>query len=203
LGLLTVYESGNSILTVISLFFIVIHTIVGIALLTNVSFRTSWQVIQQVPLHGAGLGPLDPWETNDYGAAFFWYFFSGVLSDPSVVTTIPPHSCSGSECLSLYFPGGTNTISPHPATLKKSEEASAFIVFNAPGYNVEFYPSKQEAVFNTSTDCRSYTVSKLRGLGLCVKRQGDYFIGGYFQSNSLSFNNRHQAMRFHREHNLS
>lgn len=166
-----------------SLFFVVIHTIVGIALLTNVSFRTSWQVIQQVPLQAAGLGPLDPYETNDYGVAYFWYFYSGVLSDPSLVTAIPSHSCtSSSECLSLFFPGGTNTISPHPATLQnQSEEASAFIVFNNPGYNVEFYPIQGEAVFDTSTDCRSYVFSEQQGLGLCVKRQGNAFIGGISQ----------------------
>src|SRR5436190_20744655 len=129
-----------------SLFFITVHIVVGFTLLTNVSFRTSWQSIQEVPLQAAGLGQLDPWETSDYGAQYFWYFFSGVLSDPSLVTTIALHSCpSNDSCISLYFSGGMNTIFPHPATLQnQSREANAFIVFNNPGYHVEFYPVQEE-----------------------------------------------------------
>jgi len=93
----------------------------------------------------AGLAPINASIFDDSSANLatvtFALYYRSILVDGSHVVRIPPHSCSGNQCFSYYFPGGLGNIFPRfRVHITPNPDATAYIVKDAPGYQVEFYP---------------------------------------------------------------
>jgi len=171
-----------------SLWFLALHSAIGIALLTGAEQEVAWRTERWLPtFDSAGLGPFDLNATNlmnqylDVGSkpSVFWYFYSGVLSDSLYGTPIAPQSCSidDVDCHSIYFTGGINTIYPSPSAFQNSSE-TALIVYNSPGYQFEYFPSPVLQRFNPQVDCRFYPTARALGLGICIGQDGDDLFAG-------------------------
>jgi hypothetical protein len=85
------------------IFFILLHAGVGIALLTNVSFTSSWRVVEPFFLNATGIGPINATiAVNSFGPLNFWAWFYGLLVSPNYATFILPTKCSGANCVLLF-----------------------------------------------------------------------------------------------------
>jgi hypothetical protein len=59
-----------------------------------------------------------------------------------------------------------------------SSSAPSVIVYNTPGYQIEFYPmNATDPTFDTTIDCRVYTTYDYL-ISICFKAVGDNFLTG-------------------------
>ena len=109
----------------------------------------------------------------------FWYFYSGILSNNIYGTAVEPQTCSSddTDCLSLFFPGGMSSIYPSPANYQNGSE-TAFIVYDAPGYQLEFSKPKAAPQFSALNDCRVYLTYTVLGTGICIRQEGNHLLAG-------------------------
>lgn len=161
------------------LWFITLHGAVRVALLTNANFETSWRVAEPLTLDSAGLGRFDydTVSTSLESSLIFWYTYSGVLSNSLYGTAVAPQSCSSdnSSCFSIFYPGGVNTVFPLPPSPQNpSLDVTGFAVYDAPGYQLEFYPPAETPLFAPEVDFRIYP--SISPIGLCVKQHGNDLI---------------------------
>jgi len=166
-----------------SIFFLLLHLALGFALLAYVSFQVSWtDVVSTLQFDKAGLSPFNASiidvEVLSALPVFFWATFPSVLSDGRYVTSVSPYTagCKGdSTCSSVLFPGGRSLLYPAPS--RRDASATALVVHDAPGVQIEFYePSTSDPALST-TDCRVYGYAG-QGIQLCVKSVGNDFIAG-------------------------
>lgn len=108
-----------------------------------------------------------------------------ILTDPTFVTNVPPQHCKGSDCKSLFLPGGLELVRQLNGTALnfqvESPEDSVIIVNDAPGYQVEYAPSNYS--FNHATDCTT-TGFDVSSFYSCLVFTGDAIISG----KSIDFN---------------
>ena len=164
----------------------ILHTVVGIALLTDANFETSWRVSRPLTFESAGLAPFDPnstfivaaFEKDITPSVLFWYYYSGVLSNSLYVTAVAPQFCSTTDasCFSIFYPGGISTIYPSPSNLQNVTE-SALVVYDATGYQLEYSLPTEPTNFNPD-DCRVYLTYTVLGIGICIRREGNYLHAG-------------------------
>jgi hypothetical protein len=162
------------------LFLIVLHLGVGVVLLADVTIQTTWSdVANQFQANLTGLSPFDPeLAVAFHEAQIYWQYYPAAFTDDTLVTTIPPVTCAGTDCLSYFFPGGLGVISPNPAEQTGHQGATGVIVYDTPGYQIEYYPiSTSEAVLNRDSDCHVYGWSGA-ALQICVKQSGNDIITG-------------------------
>lgn len=154
------------------IFFTILHAFVGIALLTNVSFITSWHNIRELSFEGAGLGRIN--SSIALQPIVFWAWFYGIVVSPNYITTIPPTQCSGGLCVSQFLPG------PCPlngSQLSGNQEATAIVVSNLTGYQLEFYPPNDPDELNGAA-CKAYGVDSVAIL-ICLKQSGNNLLAGF------------------------
>jgi len=158
-----------------------IITGVGIALLTDATFQTSWRTVSQFSLLRAGLSPMNTSFIPDYvnETIPFWYYYSAALTDSTYVTPISPLSCSGDDCSSYFYPGGITRVFPSPPTITGYNDANRFVVYDTPGYQVDFYSPTSTVVWSAS-DCKAYGVQSptdlASALGICLKQVGNDLV---------------------------
>jgi hypothetical protein len=172
LGFATVNSLRNIDLRI---FFILLHAGVGIALLSNVSFVPSWRTVEPLSFLASGLGPINA------SLAGFWAWFYGLLVSPNYATSIAPTHCSGSSCASYFLPGAIYVADPSPDTFTDHQEATAFVINNSLGYQLEFYPF---ASTDNLTDaiCSTYGtngVNDSSAIMLCMKQSSNDLLFGY------------------------
>jgi hypothetical protein len=130
------------------------------------------------PLNGYSLVP--PSVINIY----FMTFTRAILTDGTLVTSIPPLSCSGSGCQSILLPGGLDLVrvpgNPN-ATLYdqpvQPQEPEAVIIYNAPSYQLEFFPIQDDFAFNETSDCNLYVTSN-EAIHICMKANDTQILTG-------------------------
>ena len=127
-------------------------------------------------------------------SVLFWYFYSGVLSNNLYGTAVAPQFCSIDEpsCFSIFYPGGMSTIYPSPSNLQNATE-SALVVYDAPGYQLEYYRPTTTPRFDPN-DCRVYLTYTVLGIGICMKQEGNELIAGKIPHKTNVNNIRHQSM---------
>lgn len=152
-------------------------------MLTHAEFKTSWNTVDQFTLLRAGLSSMNTSLIPDYvnDTLPFWYYYSAALSDGTYVSTISPLSCSGTECVSYFFPGGIKQVFPSPPTIQGYDEADGFIVYDTPGYQIDFYPPASKVSWNVA-DCKIYAVDALLNengaIGICIRQDGNDLVAG-------------------------
>ena len=129
----------------------------------------------------AALGTIIPVEDAD---AFVMTFAYGLLLDTRFATSISPLTChSGSNCTSFFLPGGAELARPiHGNTTlfgtQVWDDSTALLVYQAPGYQLEFSPIKDSFEFNTSTDCHTNGLTVGDGLHTCIASDGNKLVAG-------------------------
>jgi hypothetical protein len=180
-----------------SIFLLLLHLGIGFALLTQVSIQVTWtDVVSSANFTTAGLSPFDTSIFDVVGAltvlpVMFWSTFPSVLSDGRYVTTVPPYTqaCSSdpTQCLSLFLPGGRTLLHPPPPSSNRNASATALVVHDAPGAQIEFYPpSKDDPTLYTS-NCQHYGNSD-SAVQLCLQSVGNTtnsFIAGLIHARKL------------------
>lgn len=110
----------------------------------------------------------------------FWAWFYGVLVSPNYATFIPPTKCSGANCASYFLPGPIYVVEPSSSTFQDHTDATAFIVDDSIGYQIEFYPPLSTDNLENAK-CETYgidTVNVSAAYILCMKQSGNDLIVG-------------------------
>ncbi|OAP60303.1 hypothetical protein AYL99_05305 [Fonsecaea erecta] len=106
---------------------------------------------------------------------------NSILTDPKFVVRVAPVSsnCHGSDCKSLFLPGGLELVLKADGTSLfdgNQPEDPVIIVHDAQGYQLDF--SSQDYTFNTSVDCNTYGLP-VSALYACVAGRNDTIFSGF------------------------
>jgi hypothetical protein len=135
----------------------------------------------------AGLAPLNaflqvPQSIID---VYFQMYTKDILMDVTLIKQIGPMTCSGPDCTSIFLPGGLPLVrlanGGSNATIFEEPETngpSAFIVNNAPGYHLEFYPIPLVFVFNQAKDCATHGGLDSEAIHICISAVGTQIYAG-------------------------
>jgi hypothetical protein len=162
-------------------------------LLSDVSFKPTYRTVHRVPVLQAGLSPMNTsfaqtsW-FNEIAVDFFWFYFPALLSDGKISHSVFPVSCeSGPSCEGYFLPGPTSVIHFDPTSPNITEalfpEASTFIQYDAPGYQIDFHPIDENDPVMIIGDCHVYGLPGL-ALQLCLKQSNLSLITGNVSLNS-------------------
>lgn len=163
----------------------------GILLLSDISFKSTYPAVYNFPIERAGLSALNTSLVDIIGfnltaTAELWFFFPALLSDSKRVSSVAPLDCSpGETCNSFFIPGSMDTIlldPSQPAISKDSyPKAISYIQNDAPGYQIDFRPIKLENDPPMSLDdCHLYGISFM-AIQICLKQVGTSFMAGIFK----------------------
>jgi len=129
----------------------------------------------------SGLAPLNTTillQAHIVDTAVICTYFSGyiasILSIPKFVTEANPLACSGSECTSIFLPGGVEQMrllnTNFSGTLLQGEflnGSDAITSYNTPGYQLDIWPPI-DFEFDQVRDCTLYGTLSRQGLYMCV-----------------------------------
>lgn len=106
----------------------------------------------------------------------------GFITDPRFTTSIEPVICSGKDCVSIFLPGGIDTVRYDDNTDAKTLFSGDFpgdyttiVVNNAPGYQIEYGSISSvdnEFQFDPNADCKTYLQSIGDGIHICMVEKG-------------------------------
>lgn len=164
-----------------------IRVALGVILLSDVSFKPTYRSVHQVPVLQAGLAPMNTsfvqtqW-FHDIATDYFWFYFPSLLLDGRISHSLSPVYCSGPSCDGFFIPGPTSVIRFDPTapniTNSLFPDASAFIQYDAPGYQIDFYPiDERYDPSMTLSDCHIYGVGGL-AVQLCLKQSNSSLLAG-------------------------
>lgn len=141
----------------------------------------------------AGIAPLNATLLEGYYqtsvmAIYFATYTSTILGSSNFVTGIDPVLCSGSNCTSIFLPGGIfNTRRVYPnvqpnlnVTLLSDsllDNVPAIVIKDAPGYQVEFAPINKNFSF-LRNNCSMYGQTQGEGLYVCLASQNSTLMAG-------------------------
>jgi hypothetical protein len=118
----------------------------------------------------------------------FAAYTMGFITDPRFVTSVAPVACSGKDCLSIFLPGGMDSVRYDDDTGMQTLFSGQFpgdytvvVIKDAPGYQIEY--ASIESVdaafhFDLDKDCKRYLDTIGDGLVICMKERGmQLFLG--------------------------
>jgi hypothetical protein len=163
-----------------------LRSVLGIILLSDVSFKATYRSVQQISAVHTGLTEMNPGLLNISAVAgslteSFWWWEPTVLSDGKISKNIAPATCS--ECTSYFFPGQLSTIAFDTTipTVNASDfpVATCYVQPDAPGYQIDFAPMTDGDPTITLDDCQLYgdTVGFV-AIQLCLKQTGKSLLAG-------------------------
>lgn len=156
----------------------------------NVTFRNVYSsVSEKVPVY-AGLAPINP-AVAILAPASLMTLFSitysmGFITDPRVVTGIPPKTCSGNDCSAVFLPGGLELVYLDPQeefdntnffNQQELDDLTSILVYDAPGFQVEFSPVESNYTFDPE-DCKMYGETVRDGFYICLASRGSDLLAG-------------------------
>jgi hypothetical protein len=77
-----------------SLFLLLLNTIIGIALLSNISIVSSWKSVESIDISASGLSPINASIAQTIYPGDFWDWIYSLLPSPNYVFPITPTRCS-------------------------------------------------------------------------------------------------------------
>jgi hypothetical protein len=115
------------------------------------------------------------------------YFSSWVSSMNGVAKfaiDIKPARCTV-NCTSIFLPGGVEGVRRLQRNLSGTlldsgvfESGDAIVVYDAPGYHLEYSPLRDSFSFNQSSDCFLEGQSNNQGIYICVAADEEYLATG-------------------------
>ncbi|OAG34257.1 hypothetical protein AYO21_11604 [Fonsecaea monophora] len=186
---------GHQLWGILKLALMVGGWVIGLPLLSGISYRDVFYPSQTVPVVG-GIAPLrvsvEALEKASYGgqqptfqeASINTMLISStnsILTDPKFVVSVAPISpdCRGADCKSLFLPGGLELVLRADGTSLfdgNEPDDPVIIVHDAPGYQIEFSP--QNYTFKTDVDCQIYGLP-ISALYACVAGRNDTIFSGF------------------------
>jgi hypothetical protein len=169
----------------------------SVVLLSNPAFETSYKQIGPTNQVIAGLAPFNisiPGIAEETQGLFTYYVHS-FLANPQITAVVDPpinvpnhfsYILPGPlQKVSIMDLGGPKIVTPLDLTAKQRDDANAFLVIGAPGYQLDFLPIDKELVFQDQIDCHVYDDS----LQICVKNTntGDLIAGEPFFPGPLTY----------------
>jgi hypothetical protein len=161
--------------------------ILGVLLLSDISFKATYPGEYQFPIENAGLPPLNTSVvyTNDFNitaTAVFWWYFPAFLTDSKRSRAVAPLNCSGQYCNSYFLPGSWVNVVPDPnlppISANEYPKATAYVQNDAPGYQLEFsYIDRVNDPKMTLDDCQLYGVEDV-AVQICLKEAGQSLLTG-------------------------
>jgi hypothetical protein len=110
----------------------------------------------------------------------FWWYYTAVMTNSAIVTTIPPFAYFEPDCISYFLPNELDIIEPDLELLvigkRNYTDANALIVNDAPGYQIEYAVPSHGFVLDEE-DCRVYGIPGT-ALQICVKQNENSLLGG-------------------------
>jgi hypothetical protein len=157
----------------------VLRALLGVVLLSDVSFRATYREQQTIPVAQAGLTMMNTTFVDDpvfqyFGTGNFWWHFPAMTSYSSPVE---PVRCSGKTCQSYFYPGLISLVRfpPGAPSVPDSDSplSTTIIQKNAPGYQMDFYPvDPQIDPAITLADCQTFGIP-IAALQICLKKTND------------------------------
>ena len=154
----------------------------GVVLLSDVSFKSTYREVQTFPVIQAGLSSMNTSLLQNpsfaqIATSNFWWHFPAMMS---YSFPISPVTCAGADCQSFYFPGpiGAVIFPPNATEIssKDSPEAGSLIEKNAPGYQIEFGSQYLPDDLPLSLDdCRVFGIPFM-AVQLCLKTASNLSI---------------------------
>lgn len=165
-----------------------LRSVLGVALLSDVSFQSTYPNVHQFPIASAGLSPLNTSvvNTNNFNTtatADFWWYFPAFLTDNRRVWPMPsPPNCFDAQCNSYFLPGSMSGVQldPNLPPIASSDypKAISWIQNDAPGYQFDFSPiDRVKDPSMTLDDCRVYGTDFL-AVQLCLKNADSSILAG-------------------------
>lgn len=156
-----------------------LRVLLGVVLLSEVTFRATYHQEEEFPVIQSGLDSMNTSFVDDpffqyLGTGNFWWNFASIMS---YSLPIEPLHCSGKFCKSFFFPGMLSlAIFPSDAPpIDDSDSPSATTIMqkNAPGYQFEFYPiDENQDPPMTLDDCQVFGIP-IVALQLCLKKTNE------------------------------
>jgi hypothetical protein len=178
------------------LFFLFLRGGLGVLLLADISFKSTYHTVYQLPVEHAGLSLLNTSVSmspyfNQKATSVFWWFFPSLLTDSQNAKSVASLNCSGTPCTSYFLPGLLSTIaynlSQPSITSGSFPEAVSFIQNDAPGYQLDFVPINIETdPPMTSDDCQVYGISSL-AVQICLKKADTSFMAGMSPTETITY----------------
>jgi hypothetical protein len=116
---------------------------------------------------------------------YYQMFAKGMLMDVTLVKAIAPTTCAGLDCTSIFLPGGLDLVrlingGPNATIFQQptTSGSSTFIVSNAPGYHLEFFPIPMGWVFDQAKHCATYVGSNNQAIQICIAAVGTQIYAG-------------------------
>jgi hypothetical protein len=116
---------------------------------------------------------------------YFQMYAKDILMDTTLVKIIAPVTCSGPNCTSFFLPGGLDLVrlaaGRSNATIFQNPQTSGrptFIVNDAPGYHLEFFPIPEGFVFDHAKECVTYGGINKEAIYICVAARGTQIYAG-------------------------
>jgi hypothetical protein len=123
---------------------------------------------------------------------YFQMYAKGILMDITLVKIIAPTTCSGVDCTSFFLRGGLDLVrltggGPNATIFQEpvTNGLSTFIVNNAPGYHLEFFPIPVGSVFDQAKECATYGGINNEAINICIAAKGSQIYAGQYLPHSL------------------
>jgi len=169
------------------LLFVLVRAALAFILLVNINFTTTYPHVYESGILYAGLSPLNTsiaeGGQNLDVTSEFWWSFPSLMTDQAAVAAVPPLTCSDSDpsCVSYFLPGTITQLvynSSLPPILKTNfTDATALIVTDAPGYQIDYTEIPGNETTLLDSDCQVYGMP-FAALLICLKNTEDGLIGG-------------------------
>jgi hypothetical protein len=165
-----------------------------IFLQADFTFKNIYYPILTIPAFG-GLMELNTTLLPDIPTSVLCIYFSAwtasILGASKFVTGITPVTCDGT-CRSVFLPGGIETARVLGSDLNRTllegglfDNADVFLIHEAPGYHLEFFPIAIDYSFDRTNDCLLYGQSRGQGVYICVGSYESSLVAGGFSSRML------------------
>jgi hypothetical protein len=169
------------------IFFAVVRGVLGVLLLSDISFRSTYPGVTTFPIEGAGVAPLNISVTstehfNETATANFWWYFPALLTDNKRIRPAAPLNCTTTDCLSYFMPGSLSSVildpSLPPITANQFPKAISYITNDAPGYQLDFQQIDRVKDPNMMmSDCRLYGW-ETTAIQICLKSVDNSMLAG-------------------------
>lgn len=157
-----------------------------VVLLSNPSFETAYKQVGPTNQIIAGLGPFNtsiPKVAEETQGLFTYYTHSFLANQQIAAMVDPPITARDHFSYVIQGPlwkvgimeSGVVARTPLDLSERERDDANAYLVIGAPGYQMDFSPIETEVGFTRHIDCRVYDNT----MQLCVKNtdNGDLIAG--------------------------
>ena len=175
-------------LSLVRLIFVFVRCALGVLLLSDVSFKSTYHGVHQVPVLVAGIGGAmnttfaKAPAFNITAPAQFWWYYPALLTGGTTSKAVAPLNCTGNNCNSFFLPGLMSLIEFDPSqpviTADQYPDAVSYIQNDAPGYQFDFAPiDYHHDPPMTLDDCRVFGTNGT-AVQICLKKMNDWFMAG-------------------------